>query len=104
MADPAEETIVTYDPENAWLLLSMGNRTLHIEPVAEVRVQRGDQDAPEAYGLWLDAGRADVLGKMIAYILDRIKISETSQATLRALLPEIRQIAAALGSPDDGDE
>jgi hypothetical protein len=101
MPGQAGATIVTYDPDNEWLLLSLGDRTLHLEPVEQVRFQRGDQDSPDAYALWLDAGRADVLAKMIDYILGKIKISEASQETLRQLLPEVRQIAASLGSPDD---
>jgi hypothetical protein len=103
MAGPVDATVVTYDPENEWLLLSLGERTLHLEPVVQVRFQRGDQDRPDAYALWLDAGRADVLAKMVAYILEKVKISESSQTTLRQLLPEVRQIAASLGTPDDQD-
>jgi hypothetical protein len=103
MAGPVDATVVTHDPENQWLLLSFGERTVQLEPVVQVRFQRGDQESPEAYALWLDAARADVLAKMIAYILEKVKISESSQATLRQLLPEVRQIAASLGTPDDQD-
>ena len=104
MAGPANETVVTFDPDNEWLLLALGDRTLHLEPVSGVRFQRGDQDSPDAYGLWLDAARADVLAKMIDYILKQVRISESSTATLRGLLPEIRQMAAALGGPDDAGD
>jgi hypothetical protein len=104
MAGHADATVVTHDPDNQWLLINFGDHTVQLEPVVQVRFQRGDQDSPEAYALWLDASRAQVLERMIDYILTRIKISEASQATLRQLLPEVRQIAASLGSPDDGDE
>ncbi len=103
MTGPADESVVTYDPHNQWLLITMGDRSVQLEPVKGIRLQRGDPEEPDAYGLWLDAPQADVLVKMIGYILEKVRISEASQAALRGLLPEVRQIAAALGSPE-GDE
>jgi hypothetical protein len=47
-------------------------------------VERGTQRA-----LFLDPDEADTLGKMIDYILERVKIKEESQQALRAVRPRL---------------
>ena len=53
--------------------------------------------------LWLSAEQADVLSKMIDYILQKVRVSAPSQQALQALAPEVAQLrdelqAAAAGS------
>jgi len=47
-------------------------------------VERGGQRA-----LFLDPDEADTLGKMIDYILDRVKIKPESEQALRAVRPRL---------------
>jgi hypothetical protein len=63
------------------------------------------QDGSSARGgaLWLSAEQADVLSKMIDYILQRVKISPPSQQALQELGPQVAQLRdelqAALAPP-----
>ena|SRR5690242_14526735 len=57
--------------------------------------------------LWLSAEQADVLSKMIDYILQKVRISAPSQEALQALAPQVAQLrdelqAAAAGPGDAG--
>jgi hypothetical protein len=56
------------------------------------------RDGPEALRLplWLSAQQADVLVKMIDYILRSVRISPTSRQILEALAPEVQQLKGAL--------
>ena len=56
--------------------------------------------------LWLTAEQADVLSKMIDYILQKVKISPPSQQSLAALAPQVAQLrdelqAGAAAASDD---
>ena len=56
--------------------------------------------------LWLTAEQADVLGKMIEYILAKVKISPPSQAVLQELAPQVAQLRdemVAAGAAADED-
>ena len=53
-----------------------------LDPAAPVT--RGTQHA-----LFLDQDEAETLGKMIDYILDRVKIKEESEQALRAVRPRL---------------
>ena len=57
--------------------------------------------------LWLSAEQADVLSKMIDYILQKVRISPPSQQALQELAPQVAQLrdelqAAAAGPADGG--
>jgi hypothetical protein len=47
-------------------------------------VERGTQRA-----LFLEQAEADTLGKMIDYVLDKVRITEQSQEALRAVRPRL---------------
>jgi hypothetical protein len=51
--------------------------------------------------LWLSAAQADVLGKMIAYVLREVKISASSQQHLQALQPAVASLLAAHARADE---
>ncbi|HEY7062724.1 MAG TPA: hypothetical protein VII06_14690 [Chloroflexota bacterium] len=53
--------------------------------------QTADGGAPSG-ALWLSAEQADVLTKMIDYILQRVKISAASQGALEGLAPQVAQL------------
>jgi hypothetical protein len=50
-------------------------------------VERGTQRA-----LFLEQAEADTLGKMIDYVLDRVRITEQSQEALRAVRPRLETL------------
>jgi len=67
--------------------------------------RHGPADALSA-PLWLTAGQAEVLEKMIGYILQNVRISAGSQQALEDLSPLVGQIrdelAEAAGNAADG--
>jgi hypothetical protein len=52
-----------------------------------VPVERGTQRA-----LFLESAEADTLGKMIDYILDKVRVRPESEATLRAVRPRLDEL------------
>jgi hypothetical protein len=49
-------------------------------------------DGDSALALWLDQQQADVLSKMIRYILEKVTIRPESQQTLRDILPLVEAL------------
>lgn len=94
MDDEAPRLI--YNPDDGSVELRLGGRTITIDGIdAEVAFERMTPDGEAAAPLWLAQGEADVLRKMIRYILDRVRITEESKATLAELLPRVEAIADA---------
>jgi len=60
-----------------------------------VPVERGTQRA-----LFLEREEAETLGKMIDYVLDKVRIREESEAALRAVRPRLDELFADGGSPE----
>jgi hypothetical protein len=52
-----------------------------------VPVKRGSQHA-----LFLDQAEAETLGKMIDYILEKVRIKEESEAALRSVRPRLDEL------------
>jgi hypothetical protein len=54
--------------------------------------------------LWLSPSQADVLDKMIAYVLQTVRISPASRQALEAIQPQVAQLKVALDAiPADLD-
>ena len=60
-----------------------------------VPVERGTQRA-----LFLEREEAETLGKMIDYVLDKVRIREESEAALRAVRPRLDELFADGGTPE----
>jgi hypothetical protein len=56
-------------------------------------VERGSQRA-----LFLEPDEAETLGKMIDYILDKVRIKPESEAALRAVRPRLDELFGGLGA------
>jgi hypothetical protein len=102
-----EAPIARYDPTAGSLQLRLtGGEEITIVGLGpDLPLWRGRGDAA-ALPLWMTAGQADVLGKMIDYILQRVKISPASRAVLEELAPQVGQLLdeleAATASADGG--
>jgi hypothetical protein len=59
-------------------------------------VERGTQRA-----LFLEQDEADTLGKMIDYILDKVRIKPESEAALRAVRPRLDELFGESAAPGD---
>ena len=92
---------LVYNPDDGSVELRFGGRSVTVDGIdAEVVFERMTPDGDAAGPLWLAQGEADVLRKMIRYILERVRITEESKATLAELLPRVEQIADADGAGD----
>jgi hypothetical protein len=109
-----EAPVARYDPAAGTLRLRLtgGEEVLIGGLGADLALWRTDGEASRA-PLWLTAAQADVLGKMIDYILKQVRVSAASQEALAALQPQVADVrdqldaAQALFSPtappdDDG--
>ena len=87
---------LVYNPDDGSLELRLGGRSITVDGLdAEIVFERMTPEGEAAAPLWLAPEEADVLRKMIGYILERVRITEGSKATLAALLPRVQAIADA---------
>lgn len=56
-----------------------------------------DSDDEERSALFVSLGEADVLLKMVNYILDKVRVTEASRQALIAVKPRLEALVAALG-------
>jgi hypothetical protein len=99
-----EAPIARYDPTVGSLQVRLtGGEDITIVGLGpDLPLWRGRGDTA-ALPLWLTAGQADVLGKMIDYILQRVKISPTSRAVLEDLGPQVGQLLDELEAAASAD-
>lgn len=91
MEDTAPRLV--YNPDDGSVLLSMGGPAVTVDGIdAEITFERITPTGDSALALWLEAGQADVLVKMIRHILETVKIRPESQQALSDLLPQVEAV------------
>ena len=91
---------VVYNPEDGSVELRTGGPGVTVEGISpEVVFERMTPEGNSAAALWLEPHELDVLGKMIRYIVEKVKITEQSRETLQGLLPRVEE----LGRRSDAD-
>ena len=94
---------LVYNPDDGSVELRLGGRSVTVDGLdAEIVFERMTPEGDAAAPLWLAPSEADVLRKMIGYILEKVRITEGSKETLAALLPRVQAIADA-DADGDGD-
>ena len=94
---------LVYNPDDGSVEIRLGGRSVTVDGIdAEIVFERMTPEVDAAAPLWLAPEEADVLRKMIGYILERVRITEASKATLAALLPRVQAIADAEAGADGG--
>ncbi len=88
-----EAPVARYDPAAGTLRVRLtGGEEVAIAGLGpDLPIWRGSGEAA-GLPLWLTGGQADVLGKMIQYILQSVRISEGSRAVLEELGPQVAQL------------
>ena len=85
---------LVYNPEDGSVELRTGGPGVTVEGIAaELTFERMTPEGHSATALWLEPHELDVLGKMIRYIVEKVKITEQSRATLEGLLPRVEELA-----------
>jgi hypothetical protein len=89
------EARLVFNPLDGSLEVRLGSTGVTIDGVvAELVFERMTDDGEAALALWIEPREADVLAKMIRYILEKVRITEASKQTLEAVLPRVEAIAA----------
>ncbi len=93
-----EAPVARYDPAAGTVRLRLtGGEEVVIGGLGpDLPIWRVAAAAPPSGALWLTAEQADVLGKMIDYILSKVKISPPSQRVLEELGPQVVQLKEEL--------
>jgi hypothetical protein len=82
-----------FDVATGTLAIETGGPGISIEDMGPLAVvSRTDEDDEERQALFVSPGEADVLLKMIGYILDKVKITEGSRAALEAIKPRLEHL------------
>jgi hypothetical protein len=95
---------LVYNPEDGSVELRAGGPAITVEGIAdELLFERMTADGNSAVPLWLEADEVVVLGKMIRYIVERVKITESSRETLQRLLPRVEEMSARAPAAPSGE-
>lgn len=89
-----EAPVARYEPAAGRLHLRLtgGEEVIVTGLGPDLPLWRVDGAGEPAGALWLSATQADVLAKMIDYVLGRVKISTTAQQALQELAPAVAQL------------
>lgn len=80
--------MIRIDPDDGAVLVELPHgETVSIDGMPGCAIERGDQRA-----LFISQEEADVLGKMIDHILDKVKIRPESQEALKAVRPRLPEL------------
>jgi hypothetical protein len=79
-----------YDPSAGTIMLVTDHGTLEYDGCGpEMEICRRREDGEEERSLWVTAEEAVVLAKMVAYCLDKVKVSPASREVLERVQPRL---------------
>lgn len=82
-----------YDVATGTLAIETGGPTISIEELGRLAAMtRIDEDDEERLALFVSQVEADVLLKMVGYILEKVKVTEGSRAALEAVKPRLESL------------
>ena len=89
---------LVYNPDDGSVMLHTSGPAVTVDGiVGEVAFERMTAEGDSALALWLDGPQADVLGKMIRHILEKVPIRPESQQLLRDILPQVEALVEQHG-------
>jgi hypothetical protein len=84
---------LVYNPDDGSVMLHTSGPAVTIDGLeGEIGFERITPEGDSALALWLDAAQADVLAKMIAYILEKVTIRAESKQVLSDVLPQVQAL------------
>jgi len=88
-----ERSTVMYDPSEPRLSVESGGNSVEMNFVqSPARFLMQDDEGNVRTALWLSDDEATVLDKMLGYILDKVKIQESSRIALEGLRPRVQRL------------
>lgn len=89
---------LVYNPDDGSVMVQTAGPAVTVDGlVGEVTFERITPEGESTLALWLDAPQADVLAKMIRYILEKVSIRPESQQQLRDVLPQVEALVEQHG-------
>ena len=90
---------LVYNPDDGSVMLQTSGPAVTVDGiVGEVVFERITPEGESALALWLDPPQADVLAKMIRYILEKVPVRPESQQALRDVLPQVEALVEQHGA------
>ena len=90
---------LVYNPDDGSVMLQTTGPAVTVDGLeGEVTFERITPEGDSALALWLDPAQADVLGKMIRYILEKVTIRPESKQTLADILPQVESLLERHGA------
>lgn len=84
---------IRFDVASGTLAIETGGPSVSIEELGRLAVvARTDEDDEERLAVFVSPAEADVLLKMIGYILEKVKITEGSRTALEAVKPRLETL------------
>ena len=84
---------VVYNPDDGSVMVHTAGPAVTVDGIeGEIGFERMTSEGDSALALWLDAQQADVLAKMIRYILEKVRITEESKERLADILPQVEAL------------
>lgn len=88
-----EKVSVRFDRFIGTLSLELGSRQITIDELPnDTRFFHSGETDQDQLALWVTGDEADVLAKMVKFIIEKQKISEGAKETLTELLPRIESV------------
>lgn len=84
---------LVYSPEDGQVIVQTGGPAVTVDGFSdELTFERISPDGESTLALWLDASQADVLAKMVRYVVEKVQIRPESKEQLTNLLPQIEEL------------
>lgn len=82
-----------FDMATGTLAIETGGPSISIEELGPLAaVTRTDDDDEERLALFVSPSEADVLLKMVGYILEKVRVTEGSRSALEAVKPRLESL------------
>ena len=90
---------LVYDPDGGSVMLQTSGPAVTVDGLdGELIFERITPEGDSALALWLDPAQADVLVKMIGYIIEKVRITEESKQKLADILPHVQTLVERHGA------
>jgi hypothetical protein len=84
---------LVYNPDDGSVMVQTSGPAVTVDGlIGELDFERISSEGDSTLALWLDAPQAEVLGKMIQYIIDKVSIRPESKQLLADLLPQVEAL------------
>jgi hypothetical protein len=90
---------LVYNADDGSVMIETTGPAVTVDGLAgEIAFERSSSEGERELALWLDQQQADVLVKMVRYILDKVRITEESKERLADILPRLEALLERHGT------